>query len=170
MQFYSGFCLRDESPYFDPWLDHSDYTVAGFSYGAIKATEQAAAATTRIDTLQLFSPAFFIDRDETFRRLQLRGFGKDPDAYLRRFLHRCFTPCPEQAVDVAPDTLDDLRILLTYPWEQTTLQRIARRGTVIEVYLGEADAVIHAEAAAAHFLPVATVHRIKNANHFLRTH
>ncbi len=37
MIFYSGFSLTNDVHFFDKFLEKSDYTVAGFSYGAIKA-------------------------------------------------------------------------------------------------------------------------------------
>lgn len=59
MRYFSGFCFQNEEALFEPYLIKSDFTVAGFSYGAIKAMEYAFTCKTRIDTLQLFSPAFF---------------------------------------------------------------------------------------------------------------
>nr|WP_275856258.1 hypothetical protein [Sulfurimonas sp. MAG313] len=62
MKFYSGFSLSNDEILFKDYLKYSDYTVAGFSYGAIKAFEMALTSKTRIDTLQLFSPAFFQEK------------------------------------------------------------------------------------------------------------
>lgn len=72
MKFFSGFCLANEQELFAPYLIRSDFTVAGFSYGAIKALKYAITCNERIDTLQLFSPAFFQDKDAKFKKLQTR--------------------------------------------------------------------------------------------------
>ncbi|MDD5212284.1 MAG: alpha/beta hydrolase, partial [Sulfuricurvum sp.] len=74
MTFYSGFSLINDQRFFDAYLVESDYTVAGFSYGAIKAARHAANSTSRIDTLQLFSPAFFQTAKGSFKRLQFASF------------------------------------------------------------------------------------------------
>ena len=84
MKFYSGFALVNDEQLFDPYLKNSKYCVSGFSYGAIKAFRGVLASKTRIDTLQLFSPAFFQTRSDKFRRMQNMYFAKDKgrDKYL----------------------------------------------------------------------------------------
>lgn len=168
MHFYSGFLLRNEADFFAPYLKKSAVNVAGFSYGAIKAFEHALSAPQRIDTLQLFSPAFFLDRDSGFKRMQLRGFKRDPDAYRSAFLQSCFSPYPVREVDASDDGADDLEKLLDFPWPAEKLSALKRRGIIIEVYVGEKDAVIDADAAAEYFKPFATTYYIKGANHFLQ--
>lgn len=72
MKFFSGFSLQNESYLFDSFIKNSDYTVCGFSYGAIKAFEYTIKQIengNRIDTLQLLSPAFF-----RVKTLSLNGF------------------------------------------------------------------------------------------------
>ena len=69
MKFYSGFSLQNESHFFDSFILKSDYCVCGFSYGAIKALRYAKEQLEnrqRIDTLQLFSPAFFQTKTQKF--------------------------------------------------------------------------------------------------------
>ena len=60
MIFYSGFSLKDDEQFFSDYLLDQEYVVAGFSYGAIQAFEFALKTDKRIDTLQLFSPAFLV--------------------------------------------------------------------------------------------------------------
>ena len=62
MQFFSGFSLQNDEKFFREFIQESDFCVCGFSYGAIKAfeyTQQLLEEGKRVDTLQLFSPAFF---------------------------------------------------------------------------------------------------------------
>ena len=168
MRFFSGFLLRDEQAYFRPWLKENDLTVAGFSYGAIRAFEYVRNSPRRVDTLQLFSPAFFLGRDRGFKRMQLRGFKRDSSAYRQRFLASCFSPYPVQEVPAAADTEADLEKLLDYAWPAAELDALCARGTALEVYVGEKDAVIDAAAAAAYFKPWATTFFLRDANHFLQ--
>jgi len=168
MRFYSGFSLTNDRHYFDRFLKESDYTVAGFSYGAIKAARYAAEADDRVDTLQLFSPAFFQTKKESFRRLQMGGYLKDPGEYLRLFLANCFAPCPSEAVEEAEHCAEELKELLYYEWKPELMERIRSRGTRIEVYLGLEDRIIDVQGAREFFLPYATVTSMQSTNHFLQ--
>lgn len=168
MRFFSGFSLQGDRHFFEPYLKKSDYTVAGFSYGAIKAAHFAAESTDRIDTLQLFSPAFFQTKKESFKRLQMGGYLKDPDGYLEAFLANCFAPCPMQAVEEGEHDADALHELLYFEWDETLMERIRAKGIRIEVYLGLEDKIIDVAGAREFFIPYATVTSIKRANHFLQ--
>jgi pimeloyl-ACP methyl ester carboxylesterase len=168
MRFYSGFCLRNESDFFKTWLRDDDYTVAGFSYGAIRATEYAANASERIERLQLFSPAYFCNKSEGFRKLQLKGYRCDSEAYREKFLQSCFAPYPATEVETEDDGIESLETLLYYDWPDALLRSLHERGVRIEVYVGEKDAVIDSEAAKDYFTDYATVYYLKNANHFLQ--
>ena len=168
MRYFSGFSLTNERHVFDAWLNKSDFTVAGFSYGAIKAFEHALNSNERIDTLQLFSPAFYHGTTAGFKRLQLRGFKRDAAAYLTQFLERCFSPYPSQRIETTKEDPDDLEKLLYFEWSDAGLRTLAQRGTRIEVYLGEKDAVIDADAARRFFNAFAVTYYFKNANHFLQ--
>ena len=66
-KYFSGFCFENESEIFDEYLEINDFTVSGFSYGAIKAFEEVLASNKRVDKLQLFSPAFFQSFDKKFK-------------------------------------------------------------------------------------------------------
>jgi hypothetical protein len=168
MRFYSGFALCGDQHFFDSYLKHSDYTVAGFSYGAIKAAQYVAESHERIDTLQLFSPAFFQTQKESFRRLQMSGYFKDTERYLEGFLTRCFLPFPVTPISLGNNNADELQELLYFEWTVELMKTIWMKGTRIEVYLGLEDQVIDVEGAREFFLSYATVTSIKKGNHFLQ--
>ncbi len=170
MTYFSGFCLRGESELFADWLVESEYTVAGFSYGAIRALEYTLASTRRIDRLLLFSPAFFQTRKERFRQLQLEAFRKDPEAYRSNFFRNVADPSP---LDLCPyetqGTIEELEALLYYRWDEEKVRRIMERGTVIEVFIGEKDRIIDVKGALEFFTPLATAtYRFRKAGHILR--
>lgn len=168
MRFFSGFSLQGDRHFFEPYLKSSDCTVAGFSYGAIKAAHFAAESTDRIDTLQLFSPAFFQTKKESFKRLQMGSYLKDPRVYLEAFLANCFAPCPTQSVEEGEHEANSLHELLYYEWDGALMERIRAKGTRIEVYLGLEDRIIDVAGAREFFISYATVTSIKRANHFLQ--
>jgi len=170
MHYFSGFSLRDEQYFFKDFLKESDYTVAGFSYGAIQAVKYAAQSSRRIDTLQLFSPAFFQSKPEKFRRLQMMGYKKSSEAYLATFIKSCFAPNTLQKVYQVETGSDELEELLYHVWDLDQLQKLRERGIRIEVYLGSEDKIIDVNDAKELFLPFATTYLIKDANHFLQIH
>jgi len=173
MKFYSGFSLKNEQHFFDAYINPSEYTVCGFSYGAIKAfryVKEQLALRKRVDTLQLFSPAFFSTKDEKFKKLQLLGYRKSRNIYLNEFIKLCFLPYTEKKVEHNNrDNIEELEELLYYEWNVEELQYLAKNGVKIEVYLGGEDKIIDVGGAREFFLQVATVTYIKNANHFLST-
>ena len=169
MTFYSGFSLRDERDFFNPYIKDSEYCVAGFSYGSIKALLHVSQSKIRIDTLQLFSPAFFQSKTEKFRRLQMMGYRRNSELYLQQFMQSCFAPHKQEETLHVKTSSEELHDLLYFEWPIDILKDITDRGIDIEVYLGEKDAVIDADAAKEFFLPFATTYYIKNANHFLLT-
>jgi hypothetical protein len=169
MIFYSGFSLKNESYFFENWLNTSDYTVAGFSYGAIKAAQYAVNSNNRIDTLQLFSPAFFQAHNEAFKKLQLKAFSASPQAYREKFLTTCFSPYSTYDVQLNyQDNSEDLSTLLYFVWDKELMQKIINKGIRIEVFLGLKDKVIDAMNTRDFFLPFATVTSIRSGNHFLQ--
>jgi surfactin synthase thioesterase subunit len=173
MKFYSGFSLKNESYLFKDYIDSSEYCVCGFSYGAIKAFEEVKKRLelgNRVDTLQLFSPAFFQTKDEKFKRLQLLAYRKNEDIYLRQFINSCFSPHEKKIVEHTATVIDELEKLLNYEWNSEELEKLVQAGVKLEVYIGSEDAIIDAEEAKEFFIRVATVTFIKNANHFLQTH
>ncbi len=172
MKFYSGFSLKNEQHYFKEYISSSQYTVCGFSYGAIKAlryAQEMLRQKKRVDTIQLFSPAFFQTKEEKFKKLQLLGYRKNQDTYLREFIASCFSPYEKKIVESDKNSIEELEELLYYEWDIDELNELVRRGLKIEVYLGGRDAIIDATGAREFFLQVATVTYIKDANHFLLT-
>jgi hypothetical protein len=175
MIFYSGFMLKNEKEFFNNFLSENDFTLSGFSYGAIKAFEMTLNSSSRIDTLQLFSPAFFQDKKESFKKLQLKMFDKDFQKYQEMFIENCFVPHPIKEKNIFFSTYcfhadkTDLIELLYYQWSVENIEKIINKGIIIEVYLSQDDKIIDYNKVKEFFLPYATVHTIKNGNHFLQT-
>jgi len=171
MKFFSGFSLQNENYLFDKYIKKGAYTVGGFSYGAIKAfqyVKDELEKGKRIDTLELFSPAFFQTKDTKFKRLQLMAYKKNEMLYLNQFINKCFDPYEKKIVEHTATTVDQLDELLNYQWSLDSLEEIKRLGVEIEVYVGEKDAIVDAEATREFFKEVATLTYLKNANHFLQ--
>ena len=168
MVYFSGFSLKNESSFFDPYLKKSAFNVAGFSYGAIKACKYTLTCKSRIDTLQLYSPAFFQTKPDRFKRLQLIGYDKDKEQYLQNFMQSCFAPYAMRECEHVETTESELSELLYYEYLPEMLEQIIERGIVIEVFLGQEDQIIDSVGAKEFFLPFATTYLIKDANHFLQ--
>lgn len=117
--YFSGFCFFEESELFEEYLINNDFTFCGFSYGAIKAFEEALNSTKRVDKLQLFSPAFFQNFDDKFKRTQLMYFKKDANAYCESFLKNVIFPTN---LDISKyfklGTIEQLEELLYYEWSE----------------------------------------------------
>lgn len=171
MQFYSGFSLRDEEYLFSPYIKRSDFTICGFSYGtiaALNATLKLLKDAKRVDTLQLFSPAFFQTKDEKFKRLQLRSYKTNKELYMQQFVESCFAPYNKKVLTHKETSIEQLQELLEYEWDEQKLKYLEDCGVKIEVYLGGKDAIIDVEGAHEFFLEYATLTYIKDANHFLQ--
>ena len=171
MKFFSGFSLVNESYLFKKYIKKNDYTVCGFSYGAIKAYEyvkEQLACGNRVDTLQLLSPAFFQTKDTKFKRLQLMSYKKNEILYLQSFVNSCFSPYENKIIEHENTTAKELEELLNYTWDLSALKELESKGVVIEVYLAGNDAIVDVVGAKELFLEVSTVTYIKNANHFLQ--
>ncbi|MCF6173817.1 MAG: pimelyl-ACP methyl ester esterase BioV [Campylobacteraceae bacterium] len=168
MKFFSGFCFQNESRLFDEYLEQNDFCVTGFSYGAIKAFEYALNCSNRIDKLQLFSPAFFQDKSEKFKKLQSMHFAKDSEKYIEDFLKKVLN---SSIFDIKKyykkGTNEELKELLGYVWSIDKLNTLKQKGTNIEVYLGENDRIINSNSALEFFKPFAQIYYIKNTNHLL---
>lgn len=171
MRYFSGFCFHGEEGLFAPFLAQNDFNVAGFSYGAIKAFEYTLHATHRIDTLQLFSPAFFQDHDERFKKLQMHAFIANNAKYTQNFMQNIMY---NSTVDLTPytkeETQETLSELLYYTWDANKLHILKERGVHIEVYLGEQDRIINPLNVKEFFLPYATVYYFKNVGHLLKAY
>ena len=166
--YFSGFCLKNESELFSDYIIENDFTVSGFSYGAIKAFEEVLNSNTRVDKLLLFSPAFFQTKDKKFKRMQLMFFKKDETSYCNTFLENISYPssidCNKYFIDGTYDELDEL---LNYEWSEEKLQVLIDKGVKIEVYLGADDKIVEAEKAKELFIKYATVYFIKDVGHIL---
>ncbi len=168
MVFYSGFSLKEDISFFKQYIKDSDYTIAGFSYGAIKAFEYTLSCKDRVDTLQLFSPAFFQTKSEGFKRAQLMAYKKSKDDYLSHFIKGCFEPHELQKTQHIVTKESELEELLEYVWNPDKLRDIVQSGVRVEVYLGSEDKIIDVEGANEFFKQYATTYLIKGANHFLQ--
>ena len=167
MIFFSGFSLKGESELFEAYHDSSDFTVSGFSLGAIDAFEYVCISKNRVDKLQLFSPAFFQEKADKFKRLQEIYYKKDKALYVKNFLENIAYPSKLDMKRYYHDS-SDLHKLLYYNWSTTSLQRLVEKGIMIEVYLGSCDKIIDIETTKAFFQPYASIIEIKNAGHILR--
>ena len=167
-RYFSGFCFKNESELFDEYLVNNDFTISGFSFGAIKAFEEAFSTKKRVDKLQLFSPAFFQNFDDKFKRTQLMYFKKDANAYCHNFLSNVIYPTN---LDISKyfelGTAEQLEELLNYNWSEEKLQKLVDKGTKIEVYLGGVDKIIDSSKAKDFFKNFATVYYIKEKGHLL---
>ena len=169
MRYFSGFSLQNEQELFDFWLPNTQYSVVGFSYGAIKALNYTLNSNKRIDRLVLLSPAYFNDKDEVFKKAQLLYFKKDPKKYIENFLKNVTY---KSSIDLnrylKSATANELKELLYFKWNREDLKKISSNGTIIEVILGENDKIINSKKALEFFKGVATTYYIKNANHILK--
>ncbi|WP_345993939.1 pimelyl-ACP methyl ester esterase BioV [Sulfurimonas sp. HSL-1716] len=169
MVYYSGFSLKDDVSFFKQYIKEGIYTVAGFSYGAIKAFEYTMSCKDRVDTLQLFSPAFFQTKPESFKRAQLMAYKKNKEVYLSHFIKGCFEPHELKKTQHILTKESELKELLEYEWDSSKLQEIVHSGVHVEVYLGSEDRIIDVQGANEFFKEYATTYLIKGANHFLQT-
>ena len=167
-KYFSGFCFFEESELFKDYIIQNDFTVSGFSYGAVKAFEDVLNSNKRVDKLQLFSPAYFQTKDEKFKRTQVMYFKKDANAYCQTFLSNVLSPLD---LDISKyfklGTIEQLEELLYYEWSEEKLQKLLDKGTKIEVYLGGVDKIIDSSKAKEFFKNFATVYYIKEKGHLL---
>ena len=171
MKFFSGFSLKNEEHFFEPYINRSEYSICGFSYGAIKALDyvkEQLELGNRVDKLQLFSPAFFQTKSEKFKRLQMLSHSKSRLEYMKQFIDSCFAPYEKKVVEFKKSTKDELFELLNYEWNLNDFEYLISKGLHVEVYLGGEDKIIDVDGAKEFFLEVSTVTYIKNANHFLQ--
>lgn len=170
MRYFSGFSLEKESELFEFWLTKNEYSVAGFSYGAIKAFEYVLNSKKRVDRLILLSPAYFNDKSEAFKKMQLVYYKKNPYMYRENFLKNIANDSNTNIKKyISKDTsINDLKELLYYVWKDENFKVLKERGVTIEVILGESDKIINSTAAKLFFEKKAATYLIKDANHILR--
>lgn len=168
MHYFNGFSLKNEQTLFAPYLVESDYTVAGFSYGAQKALDYTYHTTQRVQRLQLFSPAFFQTEKKSFTRTQLRYFEANKEAYIEQFLSNVTYPSLHNLdVYFQLGQKEELEALLGYVWEREKLQSILNRGIEIEVFLGQKDKIINVESAFEFFSALTATYLITDVGHLL---
>ena len=169
MKYFNGFLLKGEDKFFEEYTDRSDFTVAGFSYGAQLAFEAALQSSERVEKLTLLSPAFFQCEKSRFVRMQLRYFAKDRASYIEHFLENAAYP---ETIDLSrylgDGTPEQLEALLSYRWESEKVRELLSRGTTIEVYLGGRDRIINSAEAFDFFSSLTTSYFIKRAGHLLQ--
>ena len=165
--FFSGFCLNDEKELFEQYRISNDFSVSGFSFGAQKALEYVVNSDKRVDVLQLFSPAYFNDKDTKYKRMQLMFFKKDSLAYSEKFLTNCGFTKEQKDQYFTLGSYEDLDQLLNYNWNKEKLENLISKGIKLEVYLGSDDKIIDSEATKEFFKEFAEVYYIKQKGHIL---
>ncbi len=169
MKFFSGFCLNKEEELFEDFLQKNRFTVAGFSKGAIEALKYALKTSKRVDKLQLFSPAFFQNKNEKFKKTQTLFFRKDKKRYIENFLKNVSYP---SKIDMRKYFKEDdektLSYLLNYQWSENDFKNLEKKGIFVEVYLGEKDKIIDSKEAFSFFKNYAQTYFIKNVGHILK--
>jgi pimeloyl-ACP methyl ester carboxylesterase len=169
MIFFSGFCFEGEEELFKSFTCKGEFCVVGFSYGAIKALNYALHVKTRIDKIQLISPAFFQDKDEKFKRLQKISFQKNPEKYIQNFIQNVqFPNSLELKKFLHVGMFEELEELLDYEYKEEELVFLKNKNIKIEVYLGQKDKIIDTKKTKEFFLPFATVYLFKDAGHLLQ--
>ena len=167
-KYFSGFCFFEESELFKDYIIQNDFTVSGFSYGAVKAFEDVLNSNKRVDKLQLFSPAFFQTKDEKFKRMQLMFFKKDEDAYIKNFLENVKDKSTKSIENFfKKGSFKELDELLNFKWNKEDLEELIKKGIKIEVFLGQNDKIIDSLDAKEFFKEFATVYYFKDKGHLL---
>lgn len=166
--FFSGFCFSNECELFLDYLEEGEFIISGFSYGAIKAFKTILSSDKRVDKLQLFSPAFFQNKDEKFKRMQLIYFEKNEEPYIKAFLGNVnFAFKKDVSKYYKKGTIEELEELLYFVWQKDDLQKLVDKGVKIEVFLGEKDKIINSLEAKEFFKEFATVYYFKEKGHLL---
>jgi len=168
MRYFNGFSLQNEEIFFQDYIVDSDYCVAGFSYGAIKAFEYVYNSPNRVDRLILLSPAFFQNQKKSFLRTQLRYYKSNPQAYIEQFIKNVVYPSDislEEYMNIGSD--NELESLLTYIWDRDKIQKLIDRGVTIEVFIGGEDKIVNSQKSFEFFCELTTTYLIKSAGHLL---
>jgi pimeloyl-ACP methyl ester carboxylesterase len=169
MRYFNGFSLNGEEELFKDILISSDYTLAGFSYGAILAFEEALNSKERVDRLILISPAFFQNRDRRFKSLQLKAWERNKEDYILEFLNRCSFPTSiklDKYLKIG--TKEELETLLNYTWQIEKLKQLKQKGVTVELFLGAKDKIIRSDEVLEFFGDFAVSYLFKEAGHILR--
>ena len=168
MRYFNGFSLKGEEKLFKDYLIDSDFTVTGFSYGAIRAFEEVYNSKTRVDRLILLSPAFFQNHKKSFIRTQLRYFKLDRGSYIKEFLKNIAYPSDmELFLYLSNGTISELEYLLSYIWSEDRVLELINRGVTIEIFIGGMDKIIDSKIAFDFFSKITTTYLLKYKGHLL---
>ncbi len=168
MRYFNGFSLKGEETLFQDYLIDSDFTVVGFSYGAIRAFEEVYKSKRRVDRLILLSPAFFQNHKKSFIRTQLRYFKSDRDSYIKEFLKNIAYPSDiELSQYLSIGTISELEYLLSYRWSEDRLLELIKRAVTIEVFIGGMDKIIDNKIVFDFFSKITTTYLLKDKGHIL---
>lgn len=166
MKYFSGFGFEDESELFSSFLSYSKYDIAGFSYGAQKAMQEALKQT-RVQKLILLSPAAFTHLDIEEKKKQIEIFESKKESYLSMFYKKCGLK-KEHHKYLKNTSRDELEELLFYEWKSSDLRSLYQKGCKIEVHIGEMDKIIDVEYAKELFLPYGIIFFHHKVGHILR--
>ena len=178
MHYFSGFCLHGEQSLFNAYLSNSQFEVAGFNIGAIRALAYTLnrihqTPLLRIDKLTLLSPAFFQHQKEAFKQSQLKVFSGNQTTYKDQFFRQiCF---PQTYVTdnhaltsfITKGDIEDLRTMLYYKWQPFHLEQLIKAGIYIKVIIGTQDQFINTEAIKDFFFDYADIYELKYSGHLL---
>ena len=168
MKYFNGFSLENEEELFATYLEEGNYTVSGFSYGAQRAFEYVYQSQTRIDKLILISPAFFQTQKPSFIHTQLRYFEANRESYVKQFLQNVAYPSKLSLNNYLNlGTKEELHALLSYVWDEEKIKEVLKRGTIIEVFIGDEDKIIDSKEAITFFRELSTLYIIKKSGHLL---
>jgi hypothetical protein len=169
--YFSGFCLNYEESLFDDYLEKNDFVVSGFSYGAILAFEyvlDSIKKQKRVDKLQLFSPAYFVNETQKFKRMQLMFFQKDKLKYIDNFIKNTIYPVNLNINKYTTQgTYKELDTLLNYKWDKKDLQKLLEANIKLEVFIGAKDKIVNANISKDFFRNFGEVYFIKDKGHIL---
>lgn len=166
--YFSGFCLSGEEGLFAEYFDPSSDAVCGFSYGAQKAFLYAQK-TPDIKRLILLSPAFYMQKTDEFRGAQIGVFVDNPELYGLKLLKKSGLTTDEMTTYQTDGTVDALRELLYFRWDNEELNKLAMQGVQIEVHIGSKDGVVEPKPSYEFFknCGLKTIW-LENKNHILR--
>ena len=168
MIYFNGFALKGEERFFQEYTIESDFSVAGFSYGAQRAFEYVYNNSNRIDRLILLSPAFFQNHKKSFIRTQLRYFKADQESYTKQFLKNVSHPSDINLNDyVEGGTYAELESLLSYIWDREKILELIDRGVTIEVFIGGEDKIVDSNKSFEFFSDTVTTYLLKDKGHLL---
>ena len=166
--FFSGFSLCGEELLFKDYYEDDGENACGFSYGAQKAFLYTKS-NPHIKRLTLLSPAFYMQKTEEFKEIQIAAFVQNPDLYRLKLLKKSGLNPEETAKYGADATAPELRELLYFEWEAEDIKAMLERRVQIEVYIGGKDGVVEPKPSFGFFEHCgAKTVWLEDKNHILR--